>query len=145
MSGNEFVNIDDVKERKLQSEAVEKKQSKKRERRAKSSRTIVQIMNGEFLSKENFVKNLPFTFFLGFLLVVLIGWGYYAETVTKKEVTLERELGELNSEFFTLGSEFNTKRGRRTVAEKLTGTGVRESLVSPKKIRVKKFIFESGK
>ncbi len=102
-------------------------------------------MNGEFLSKDNFVKNLPFTFFLGFLLVVLIGWGYYAETITKKEVQLERELGELNSEFFTLGSEYNSMRGRRSIAQKLEGTGVEEALTSPRKIRVKRFVFKDEK
>ena len=102
-------------------------------------------MNGDFLSRDNFVKNLPFTFFIGFLLVVLIGWGYYAETVTKKEVNLERELGELNSEYFTLGSAFNSQRGRRTIAEKLKGTGVKEALTSPKKIKVNKYNFESGR
>lgn len=145
MKTNEYIDEGAVKAREELARVAQNKQAKKKQRTARSSRVIVQIMNGEFLSKENFVKNLPFTFFLGFLLVVLIGWGYYAETITKKEVKLEKELGELNSEFFTLGSKFNSKRGRRTIADKLTNVGVKESLTSPRKIRVKKFVFENGR
>ncbi len=144
MSANEFVNKEKVDEREAVKAAAEKKKASKK-KGGQSKKAFVQIMNGEFLSKDNFVANLPFVFFLGFLLVVVIGWGYYAETVTKREVRLEKELGELNSEYFTLGSEFNSKRGRRSVAQKLIGTGVQEGLTSPRKIRVKKYVFEGGR
>ncbi len=143
MSLNEFIDNETVRQRDEEVAKEKKKVAKKKD--AQSKRVFVQVMNGEFLSRDNFVKNLPFTFFIGFLLVVLIGWGYYAETVTRKEIKLEKELGELNSEYFTLGNEFNTKRGRRPIAAKLEGTGVSESLVSPRKIRVKKYIFEDGR
>lgn len=145
MSGNKFVDQDDVIAREALESLQNKASNDDKRAAAQSRRTFVQIMNGEFLSRDNFVKNLPFVFFLGFLLVVLIGWGYYAETITKREVQLERELSELNSEYFTLGSEYNTQRGRRTVALRLEGTGVEESLISPRKIRVKKYVFESGR
>ncbi|MDA7803362.1 FtsL-like putative cell division protein [Crocinitomix sp.] len=140
---NEFIDKEDIDAREALKAVKEKKQADKKSTR--SRRSFVQIMNGEFLSKDNFVQNLPFIFFLGFLLVILISWGYYAETITRKEVRLEKELGELNSEYFTLGSEYNSKRGRRSVGERLEGTGVGESLTSPRKIRVKKFVFEDGK
>jgi hypothetical protein len=107
-----------------------------------SGRTFVQIMNGEILTKDLILNNLPFTFFIGFLLVVMIAWGYYGETVAKKEVQLEKELSELNSEFFTLTAEYNTQRGRRQIAERLAPMGIKESISSPKKIRVRKYIFE---
>ncbi len=146
MSGNKFIDQQEVVAR----EALESLQDKparedKQVASAQSRRTFVQIMNGEFLSRDNFVKNLPFVFFLGFLLVVLIGWGYYAETVTKREVQLEKELGELNSEYSTLRSIYNEQRGRPTVANRLLGTGVEESLIFPRKIRVRKYVFEGGR
>ena len=140
---NEFVDKETLKEQEAAADAKAKKKADKRV--VKSRKLMVQIMNGEFLSRDNFVKNLPFTFFVGFLLVLLIGWGYYAETITKKEVQLERELGELNSEYFTLGSAYNSKRGRRSIADKLKETGVKEAMTSPKKIKVKKFVFDSGR
>ncbi len=144
MSANEFVDKEEVDARETLKAVKEKKKAAKKEV-TQSKRTFVQIMNGEFLSRDNFVANLPYVFFLGLLLVVLIGWGYYAETVTKREVTLEKELGELNSEYSTLASTYNAARGRRPVAQKLIGTGVAESLTSPRKIRVKKYVFNSGR
>ena len=118
MSKNEFIEKDQLDALRA---TEEKKSSRKKSARKEKSannygRVIVQIMNGEFLSKENFIANLPFTFYVGFLMVIMISWGYYAETVTRREVSLERELGEVNAEFFTLGSEYNTQRGRRSVA-----------------------------
>ncbi len=144
MSANEFVDREELVAREALESLQDKPEQSDKQTDLQSRRAFVQIMNGEFLSKDNFVKNLPFVFFVGFLLVLLISWGYYAETITRKEVMLERELGELNSEYFTLGSEYNTLRGRRNVALRLVGTGVEESLNSPKKIRVKKYIFERG-
>ena len=89
MSANEFKNKEEVEAEKALEE-VKAKKKKARAKRKKANpaggRTFVQIMNGEFLSKDWFVNNLPFTFFIGFLLVVLIGWGYFTETVIKEEV-----------------------------------------------------------
>lgn len=147
MSGNEFVDIDKLKEKQA---AEEKKQAKKRKPRVKKEasaaskargRTIVQIMNGEFLSKDWFVNNLPFTFFVGFLLVVIIGWGYYTETIIKDEVNLKTELSELESEFFTLNSEYITKKGRENVTAKLPVSGPKENRTTPNKIKVESYVF----
>jgi len=121
--------------------ASQEQEQREKKSRLFSGRTFVQIMNGEFLTKDNFLNNLPFTFFIGFLLVMVIAWGYYGETVTKHEVQLEKELGELNSEFYTLTADYNMQRGRRQIALRLEPTGVKESVSSPKKIRVRKYVF----
>lgn len=145
MSSNEFLNKEESEKIKA---AEEEKQAKQKKRKAKKSSTrsggrmVVQIMNGEFLSKDWFVNHLPFTFFIGFLMVVMIGWGYYVETVIKHEVTLKEDLGELESEFFTLNSEYNTKKGREHIEAKLPADGPKENRVSPKKITVKKYVFD---
>jgi len=150
MSKNKYIADDEVDPRLLAAAeaepVVEEKDApeEKPEKKSKlfSGRTFVQIMNGEILTKDIFLNNLPFTFFIGFLLVFVIAWGYYGETVTKNEVKLEKELGELNSEFYTLTTDYNTQRGRRQIALRLESTGVKESTSSPKKIRVRKYVFE---
>lgn len=113
----------------------------KKKNKVFSGRFFIQLMNGDFLTRDYFLNNLPFTFFIGFLFVVIIAWGYYGETIAKKEVQLEKELGELNAEYYTLTAEYNSQRGRRQIAERLAPLGVKESVSSPKKIRVKKYIF----
>lgn len=144
MSANEFIDKEEAEAKK----ALEEVKAKKRKARAKrkksnpaNGRTIVQIMNGEFLSKDWFINNLPFTFFIGFLLVVLIGWGYFTETVIKEEVNLKNELSDLESEYFTLSSEYIAKKGRDNIKEKLPANGPAENRVSPHKFKVKCFDF----
>jgi len=140
---NEYNENIDPKENAAEKEVNEAAQpEEKKKDRLFSGRTIVQIINGEFLTRDYFLKNLPFTFYVGFLFVVIIAWGYYGETVTKKEVQLEKELGELNSEYYTLTADYNMQRGRRQIALRLAPTGVQESTSSPKKIRVRKYVFE---
>lgn len=145
MSSNEYIDPEEL-EAAAAAESVEQTKSKsrkpKKEGKKSGGRLVVQILNGEFLSKDWFIKNLPFTFYIGFLLVVLIGWGYYGETMTKKEVQMQEELSELNSEYFTLSSEYITIRGRQQIKDRLAGTGLEESRTTPKKIKVKKYVFD---
>jgi hypothetical protein len=150
VSKNKYITKDEVDARLIAAAEAEPvveepvASEKKAEKKDKlfSGRTFVRIMNGEFLTRDTFLNNLPFTFFVGFLLVFVIAWGYYGETVTKHEVQLEKELGELNSEFYTLTTDYNAQRGRRQIALRLEPTGVKESTSSPKKIRVRKYVFE---
>ncbi|MBD3638370.1 MAG: hypothetical protein HUJ25_13545 [Crocinitomicaceae bacterium] len=143
MSSNEYIDQETVDQQQIEdSKKSRKRRTRKKRANKNNGRLVVQIMNGEFLSRDWFVRNLPFTFYIGFLLVVLIGWGYYGETTSKKEVLLQEELSELNSEYFTLSSEYISKRGRIHIKEKLNGTGLQESTVSPRKIRVRRYVFE---
>lgn len=111
-------------------------------KKKKSNKSLVKILSGDFLSEQTLVNNLPFVGFVGFLLVVLIGWGYYTESIAKEEAKLEKDLGELNSEYFTLGSEYNRLSRQTQVANRLKETGLTESIDPPKKIKIKKYVFK---
>lgn len=148
MSANEFIDQDELAAQKAAEEKKQKKRKNPKRKSAKASseqdsrRVILQLMNGEFLAKDNFVSNLPFSFFLAFLLVVMIGWGYYAEAVTKQEVRLGKELDELDSEYSTLDTKFNSRGDRSTAEAMLKGTGVKPNSSGSKKIHVSKYKFE---
>jgi len=122
---------------------LKEKSDIQKEKKSKSGkkRTLAKLINGDFLSRDEIVNNIPFISFLGFLLVILIGWGYYTETVGKKEVQLEQELGELNSEYFSLGVEYNKLSRQTQVSERLKGTELKLSTIPPKKLKVKKYNF----
>lgn len=111
-------------------------------KKKKSNKSIVKVLSGDFLSEKTLVDNLPFVGFVGFLLIVLIGWGYYTESIAKEEAKLEKDLGELNSEYFTLGSEYNRLSRQTQVANRLKETGLTESIDPPKKIKVNKYVFK---
>ncbi len=114
---------------------------KAKNKKIKPKRSFSKLLNGEFLSRDEMIGNIPFISFLGLLLVVLIGWGYYTETVGRQEVKLEQELGELNSEFFSLGVEYNKLSRQTQVKARLEGTELMESMTPPNKIKVKKYNF----
>lgn len=121
--------MNDLKEEHIESTKKKKKQK----------RSISKIVNGEFLSRDEVVNNIPFFSFIGLLLVVLIAWGYYTETIGRKELKLEQELGEMNSEFFSLGVEYNKLSRQTQVVERLKESDLKESTAPPKKIKVKKY------
>lgn len=121
--------MNDLKEENIEGSKKKKKQK----------RSISKIVNGEFLSRDEVVNNIPFFSFLGLLLVVLIAWGYYTETVGRREVKLELELGEMNSEYFSLGVEYNKLSRQSQVVDRLNESDLKESTSPPKKIKVKKY------
>ncbi|HIP37195.1 MAG TPA: hypothetical protein EYG85_10110 [Crocinitomix sp.] len=118
------------------------KEVKKTKPKKKSTTAFKKILNGEFLSRAEIIDNLPFISYVAFLMVLLISWGYYTESVGKQEAKLEKELGELNSEFFTLGSEYNRLSRQTQVAERLKESGLKESTDPPKKIKVNTYVFD---
>ena len=123
----------------LKEKTTEKVKAKAKSK--KSRRSFSKLINGDFLSKDEIINNIPFISFLGLLLVVLIGWGYYTETVGREEAKLERDLGELNSEYFSLGVEYNRMSRLTQVSERLKETELKVSEKPPKKIKVKKYNF----
>jgi len=123
-------------------EAAETTKVKRTKAKKKSNKSLIKLINGDFLSRDEWVNNLPFISFVGLLLVLLIGWGYYTETIGKNEAKLEKDLGELNSEYFTLGSEYNRLSRQTQVAERLKESGLKESTNPPKKIKINKYVFE---
>ena len=126
----------------LENKASIKLKKDKKAKKKKSNRSFVKVISGDFLSKDELVKNLPFLSFIAFLMVVMIGWGYYTESIGKGEKRLEKELGELNSEYFTLGSEYNRLSRQSQVAERLKDSGLKESVKPPKKIKINKYVFK---
>ncbi len=122
-------------------EVDEKVEKTKVKPKKKSTIAFKKILNGEFLSRAEIIDNLPFISFIAFLMVLLISWGYYTESIGKKEAKLEKELGELNSEYFTLGSEYNRLSRQTQVAERLKETGLKESVNPPKKIKINTYVF----
>ncbi len=123
-------------------EVEEKVKETKARPKKKSAIAFKKILNGEFLSRTEIIDNLPFISYIAFLMVLLISWGYYTESVGKEEAKLEKDLGELNSEYFTLGSEYNRLSRQTQVAERLKETGLKESVNPPNKIKVKTYVFD---
>lgn len=113
--------------------STKKKSSKKLN---SSSNPLMQILNGEFLSKEFVVKNLGFIFYIILLLIFLVGKGYYDKKLTKKVDTLQKELDEITGDYVAKKAELEEVTKRITLVKELAPRGLKETVNPTKVIRV---------
>ncbi len=113
-------------------------QSAKVSKDNKVVRSVANVFSGNFLSKETTLKNLPFIFFLSFLSICYIANGYYADDQVRKVNRLTNAIKELRTQYIVVKDSLVIKSKQTEVAKALAKqqTGIKESVVPPKKIIV---------
>jgi len=138
MTDNDYIEYnlpkDEEPEKKADNKTVANKPIEKNE---KMSSAFNQILNGDFLTKEFFLNNLSFIFFIMFLLILLIAKGYYGKQVGKDIIKAQRGLDQSAAEYVELKSKLETETRRMRLVEKLTPRGLKETKNATKVIRVK--------
>jgi Bacteriodetes cell division protein (FtsL-like) len=127
------------KEEKIEEELViATKQTKDN----KVVRSVGSVISGNFLSKETTLKNLPFVFFLSFLSICYIANGYYADDQVRKVNKLTNEIKELRTQYIVVKDSLVIKSKQTEVAKALAKeqTGIKESVVPPKKIIIQSVV-----
>lgn len=101
-------------------------------------RSIVDVLNGNFLTKDDVLFHLPYLLFLCLLALIYIANGYVAEDTVRKLNKVGREVKEFRSEYITTKSELMYKSKQSELAEFIDrkGLGLKESFEPPKKIVV---------
>lgn len=102
-------------------------------------RNIIDVVNGNFLTKDDVLSHMPYLLFLGFLALIYIANGYLAEDTVRKINQSTKELKELRSEYITTKSELMYKSKQSELADfiRQKGLGLKESYEPPKKIVIK--------
>lgn len=113
-----------------------KKGSKKRAKKKQSS--FVQILNGDFLTKEFMLNNLNFIFFIMFLLLLTVGKGYYGKQLSSDVAKTQQELDEATSDYFEAKASLEEKTQRAELVQQLESTGLKETVNPTKVIRIEK-------
>ena len=103
----------------------------------KIARSVLNIFSGNFLSKDNVTRLLPFILFLTLVGLGYIANGYYAEKSIREISHINTEIKELKSEYITNKSELMFMSNQSEVAHAAAPLGLKESTVPPKKIIVK--------
>jgi len=148
---NEFLDKAQVDEKetaqkKKDKKAAEKAAAKDKKRVAKgkksSKRTgpnaFVQILNGDFLTKEFMTNNLGFIFFIIFLMLLLVAKGYYGKELTRNVNNTQKELDEVTSDYFESKARLEEETRRVRLVEQLESQGLKETVNPTKVIRIKK-------
>jgi len=131
---------------KDQSPKKEKKQRFKKKRTrttsskdaSKSSQTLVQIMNGDFLTKEFVLNNLAFIFFFIFLLILMVSKGYYVNQLASDIKRTEEEVGQITADYVETKAKLEEETRRTELIKKLEPIGLKETINPTKVIRIKK-------
>ena len=103
-------------------------------------KAIVNLINGNFLTKDYVVGNLPFLLFLAFLALIYIANGCLAQDSIVQLNKTNKEIKELRSEYITTKSElmYRSKQSQVAKSIKEKGLGLEESVEPPKKIIIEK-------
>lgn len=138
MTDSDYI-VYNLPEDKEPAKKVEKKNNtpKSVSKNPKKVNAFTQILNGDFLTKEFFLNNLSFLFFLMFLLILIVAKGYYGKQIGKDIVKAQRDLDQSAAEYVELKSKLETETRRISLVEKLDSTGLKETKNATKVIRVK--------
>ena len=104
----------------------------------KKASALTQILNGEFLTKSFVLNNLPYIFFILFLLMVFVAKGYYVKQLNDEIKMNQTELNQNAADFIDQKTELEDETKRYKLLERLKERGLKESLNATKVIRVKK-------
>lgn len=135
MKDNEYIDKDSIPETPKTKEPKKKKSVADKKPRPNA---LIQILNGEFLTKEFVLNNLNFIFFIIFLLLLLVAKGYYGKQLSKDAEKAQIELNELNSNYVETKTKLEEETRRYKLVEKLSKRGLNETVNPTKVIRIRK-------
>jgi len=91
---------------------------------------ITDLLSGNFFGKEFIQKNIGFMVYLTFLVMLYIGYGYYADKQMKRAAELEN-MEELNSRDNSATKELNQISLQSNVLEMVKDKGITELKQAP--------------
>ena len=138
MMDNEYLDKDAVHEEQKKQDPKKEKKTKSASTKKKRPNTLVQILNGDFLTREFVLNNLNFIFFIIFLLILLVGKGYYGKQLSKDADKAQVELNELSANYVETKAKLEEETRRYKLIEKLGPRGLTETVNPTKVIRIKK-------
>jgi len=106
--------------------------------RKKVGKSMHSMLDGTFLTRDKFKRALPFILFLMVLGVIYITNIFHVEKTKRQIDDLEEELRELRYEYISSRSKLMYESKPSEITIKLEETGIRESIVPPRKIMVSK-------
>ena len=139
MSDNDYIDYskEEKSAPKKQPNVDSKKESKSASRPTKTS-AFTQILNGDFLTKEFVLNNLNYIFFIIFLLLLVVGKGYYGKQLSDDIEAAQQEVDQNAAEYIESKARLETVKRRYKLVEKLEKRELRETQNATKVIRVTK-------
>ena len=121
---------------------IDSQKGSKKDSRSSKANAFTQIVNGDFLTREFVLNNLNFIFFIIFLLLLVVGKGYYGKQLSDDINSAQQEVDQNAAEYIEAKAKLETSTRRYKLVEKLEKRKLKETQNATKVIRVKKKINE---
>ena len=100
-------------------------------KRKKKKTSFLSLLKGDFFSKKQNVKYVPFLFLIVILLLINIRISFYAEKLLKRSIKLEYEVADLRLTYITTKSQLMQIYKRSTIENMVVKQGLSTSLIPP--------------
>lgn len=104
----------------------------------KKQNLVVQILNGEILTRDIVLNNLTFVFFVLLLLLLMVAKGYYGKQLQKNIADLQADVDAKTAEYVEGKAKLEESTSRYRLVQKLEQRGLKETTNPANVIRVKK-------
>ena len=105
-----------------------------KKRKKRITKPIQNLLDGEFLTKQSVVTNLPYLAFLALIAMIYIANTYYAEKTFKEIEATKMELKELRYQYITTKSTLMFLSKQTELSKQAQKLGLKETMVPPYKI-----------
>jgi len=123
---------------KANEKAATRKPADKKEKKApRRANLLVQVLNGDILTRDVVLNNLTFVFFILFLLLLVVSKGYYGKQLTKDIDALQTEVNANTAEYIENKARLEELTTRYRLVEALERRGLKETVKPVKVIRIK--------
>jgi len=138
MPDNDYIAYSEEEKSTQNESKVDSKKESKKDARAPKTNAINQILNGDFLTREFVLNNLNYIFFIIFLLLLVVGKGYYGKQLSDEINATQQEVDQNAAEYIESKAKLETVTRRYKLVEKLEKRQLKETQNATKVIRVKK-------
>ena len=104
----------------------------------KRQNLLIQVLNGEILTRDFVLNNLTFIFFILFLLMLMVAKGYYGKQLQKDITDLQADVDARTAEYIENKARLEESTSRYRLVQALEKRGLKETVNPVKVIRLKR-------
>jgi outer membrane biosynthesis protein TonB len=99
---------------------------------------LIQVLNGEILTRDFVLNNLTFIFFILLLLMLMVAKGYYGKQLQKDITDLQADVDAKTAEYIENKARLEESTSRYRLVQALEKRGLKETVNPAKVIRLKR-------
>ena len=99
---------------------------------------LIQVLNGEILTRDFVLNNLTFIFFILLLLMLMVAKGYYGKQLQKDITDLQADVDARTAEYIENKARLEETTSRYRLVQALEKRGLKETVNPAKVIRLKR-------